>query len=108
MGLCAQLMFRRTRRWITTATTAIPNPLHHRTGGPDTLAATGSFSIEWSTIMLGWALAFFLVAIVAAIFGFGGIAAGAASIAQILFFLFIILFIVSLIMGLARRGKPVP
>lgn len=54
--------------------------------------------------MLGWALAFFLVAIVAAIFGFGGIAAGAATIAQVLFFIFIVLFIVSLVMGLTRRG----
>lgn len=54
--------------------------------------------------MLYWALIFFLVAIVAAIFGFGGIAAGASSIAQILFFLFIVLFIVSLIFGLVRKG----
>jgi uncharacterized membrane protein YtjA (UPF0391 family) len=58
--------------------------------------------------MLGWAIAFFLIAIVAAIFGFGGIASGAASIAQILFFLFVVLFIVSLIMGLVRRGKSAP
>lgn len=57
--------------------------------------------------MLGWALAFFLIAIVAAVFGFGGIAAGAATIAQVLFFLFLVLFIVSLIMGLVRRGKAV-
>ncbi len=54
--------------------------------------------------MLGWALAFFLIAIVAAIFGFGNIAAGAATIAQVLFFIFLVLFLVSLIMGLARRG----
>ena len=32
--------------------------------------------------MLSWALAFFIIAIIAAIFGFGGIAAGAASIAM--------------------------
>jgi uncharacterized membrane protein YtjA (UPF0391 family) len=57
--------------------------------------------------MLGWALAFFLIAIVAAVFGFGGIAAGAATIAQVLFFLFLVLFVVSLIMGLVRRGKTV-
>ena len=58
--------------------------------------------------MLYWALVFFLVAIAAAFFGFGGIAAGAASIAQILFFLFIVLFIVSLILGLVRRGGTSP
>jgi len=55
--------------------------------------------------MLGWALGFFLIAIIAAIFGFGGIAAGAASIAQILFFIFVVLFLASLIVGLFRRGK---
>lgn len=54
--------------------------------------------------MLYWALVFFIVAIVAALFGFGGIAAGAVSIAQVLFFIFLVLFIISLIMGLVRRG----
>lgn len=52
--------------------------------------------------MLYYALAFFVLAIVAAIFGFGGIAAGAASIAQILFWLFVIMFVLSLIAGLLR------
>ena len=49
--------------------------------------------------MLGYALMFFVVALIAAAFGFGGIAAGAASIAKILFFIFIVLFIISLITG---------
>ncbi len=57
--------------------------------------------------MLSWALAFFIIAIIAAVFGFGGIAAGATEIAKILFFLFVILFAVSLVAGLVRgRGKP--
>lgn len=56
--------------------------------------------------MLGWAVTFFIVAIIAAIFGFGNIAAGATSIAQILFFIFLVLFILSLIMGIVRRGSP--
>lgn len=55
--------------------------------------------------MLYYALVFFIVAIVAALFGFGGIAAGAVSIAQVLFFIFLVLFIISLIMGLVRRGS---
>lgn len=54
--------------------------------------------------MLSWALIFFVVAIIAAVFGFGGIASASAGIAQILFFLFLVLFVVSLIMGMARRG----
>ena len=55
--------------------------------------------------MLGWALAFFLIAIVAAVFGFGGIAAGATAIAKILFFVFLVLFLVSLVFGLVGRGR---
>ena len=56
--------------------------------------------------MLSWAIAFFIIAIIAAIFGFGGIASGAAGIAKVLFFLFLIAFIVSLIMGLMRGRGP--
>ena len=54
--------------------------------------------------MLRYAVIFFIVAIVAALFGFGGIAAGATEIAKILFFIFLVLFIVSLVAGLLRRG----
>ncbi len=50
--------------------------------------------------MLNWALTFFVIA---AVFGFGGIALAAAGVAKILFFLFLVLFVVSLIAGLARR-----
>jgi uncharacterized membrane protein YtjA (UPF0391 family) len=54
--------------------------------------------------MLRWALGFFLIAIVAAIFGFGGIAIAAAGIAKILFFLFLVLFLLALVGGLVRRA----
>src|SRR5204863_7746180 len=49
--------------------------------------------------MLSWAIGFFIVAILAAIFGFTGLAGTAAGIAKVLFFLFLIAFIVSLVMG---------
>lgn len=55
--------------------------------------------------MLSWALAFFIVAIIAAVFGFGGIAGGAADIARVLFFFFLVVFVVSLIWGLLG-GRP--
>lgn len=54
--------------------------------------------------MLRLAVIFFVVAIIAAVFGFGGIAAGATEIAKILFYIFVVLFVVSLIFGLFRRG----
>ncbi|MFS0727073.1 DUF1328 domain-containing protein [Paenibacillus sp. 1P07SE] len=53
--------------------------------------------------MLRWAAIFFIIAIVAAIFGFGGIVDAAAGVAKVLFFIFLILFVVSLITG--RRGS---
>ena len=55
--------------------------------------------------MLRYAVIFFIVAIVAALFGFGGIAAGATEIAKVLFFVFLVLFVVSLVAGLMRRGS---
>ncbi len=50
--------------------------------------------------MLRLALFFLVVSIIAAIFGFGGIAAASASIAQVLFFVTIVLFIALLVAGL--------
>ena len=52
--------------------------------------------------MLRWAIVFLVIAIVAAVFGFGGIAGEAVWIARILFFLFLVLFVVSLILGRGR------
>jgi uncharacterized membrane protein YtjA (UPF0391 family) len=53
--------------------------------------------------MLSWAIAFFILALVAAFFGFGGIASSAAGIAKVLLVLFVIGFIVSLFLGTRRR-----
>lgn len=51
-------------------------------------------------IMLYWAVVFLVIAIVAALFGFGGIATASAGIAKILFVVFLIVFIVALLFGL--------
>jgi len=53
--------------------------------------------------MLRYAVIFLIIALVAALLGFTGIAAGAVEIARILFFVFLLLFAVSLIVGLMRR-----
>jgi uncharacterized membrane protein YtjA (UPF0391 family) len=55
--------------------------------------------------MLGWAVTFLVIALIAAALGFGGIAGTSAGIAQILFFVFIALFVVALI-ARALRGRP--
>lgn len=53
--------------------------------------------------MLGWALTFLIVALVAAVFGFGGVAAAATDIAMIIFYIAIALFLISLVWGLFSR-----
>ena len=57
-------------------------------------------------VMLGWALAFFVLAIIAAAFGFGGIAGASAGIAQLLFFVFLALLVITFI-ARAVRGRSV-
>jgi uncharacterized membrane protein YtjA (UPF0391 family) len=56
--------------------------------------------------MLRWALAFFVLALVAALFGFGGLAATSAGIAKTLFYVFLVVFLVSLIFGLTASRRP--
>ncbi len=55
--------------------------------------------------MLRWALIFFVVAIVAALFGFGGIAGMAADIGKFLFVAFLVVAAVMLIAGLAGTRR---
>jgi len=52
--------------------------------------------------MLSWALLFFILAIVAGLFGFIGIAGASFVIAKVLFFVFLLLFLFSLLSGLIR------
>lgn len=52
-----------------------------------------------STI-LKWALLFFIVSLVAALFGFTDISAASADIARVLFYIFLVIFIVLLVLGL--------
>lgn len=58
--------------------------------------------------MLYWALVFFIISVLAAIFGFGGISVAAAGVAKVLFFLFVVLFVAFLIIGLVGRGRIAP
>ncbi|MDI4658455.1 DUF1328 domain-containing protein [Xanthobacter autotrophicus] len=55
--------------------------------------------------MLSWAVTFLIVALIAAVLGFGGIAGTAIEIAKIIFFVAIVLFLISAVMGLMRRGR---
>jgi len=56
--------------------------------------------------MLGWAITFLIIALVAAVFGFGGIAGTAVEIAKLIFFVAIVLFAISAVIGLLRGRSP--
>jgi uncharacterized membrane protein YtjA (UPF0391 family) len=55
--------------------------------------------------MLSWAISFLVIALIAAVLGFGVLAGTAMEIAKVLFFVFIVLFLASLFVG--RRTPPV-
>ena len=52
--------------------------------------------------MLHQAVALLVIALIAAVFGFGGIAAGGAGIAKVLFAVFLILALASFVFSLMR------
>ena len=56
--------------------------------------------------MFGWAISFLIVAVIAAVHGFGGIAGLSIEIAKIIFFVAIVLFVISAVVGLARGRSP--
>jgi uncharacterized membrane protein YtjA (UPF0391 family) len=57
-------------------------------------------------IMLSWVVTFLIIALIAGILGFGGIAGASIEIAKVIFFIAVVLFLVSAVVGLARgRGR---
>ena len=50
--------------------------------------------------MLGWVLTFLVVALIAGVLGFGGIAGASVEIAKIIFFIAVVLFLISVIFGI--------
>ena len=56
--------------------------------------------------MLQWAITFLVIALIAAVFGFGGIAGTAVGFAKILFFVFIVLFLISALLSVVRGKSP--
>jgi uncharacterized membrane protein YtjA (UPF0391 family) len=78
--------------------TAIANPVTDTDATPSELLKKYQVST-----MLYYAAVFFVIALIAAFFGFGGIAVGAASIAKILFVVFLIVAAVTFLISLGRR-----
>ena len=56
-------------------------------------------------VMLGWVVTFLIVALVAGVLGFGGVAGASIEIAKIIFFIAVVLFVVSAVVGVARGRR---
>ena len=95
MEVASSLPYKGTGSWLA-----------QKTGAEEisTILGPGRVGLEHKeVVMLRWALGFFIVALLAAVLGFSGIAVAAAGIAKIIFFVFLILFLVSLVSHLLRR-----
>jgi uncharacterized membrane protein YtjA (UPF0391 family) len=57
--------------------------------------------------MFGWVVTFLIVALIAGILGFGGVAGASIEIAKIIFFIAVVLFLISAVFGLARGRNQV-
>jgi uncharacterized membrane protein YtjA (UPF0391 family) len=73
-------------------------------------AMRGAQSREWKQkaevlIMLSWVVTFLVIALIAGVLGFGGIAGASVEIAKAIFFIAVILFLVSAIIGVARGRR---
>ena len=52
--------------------------------------------------MISWVVTFLVVALIAGIRGFGGVAGASIEIAKIIFFIAVVLFVISAVVGIAR------
>lgn len=52
--------------------------------------------------MLSWVVTFLVIALIAGILGFGGVAGVSIEIAKTIFFIAVVLFLISAVIGLAR------
>jgi uncharacterized membrane protein YtjA (UPF0391 family) len=55
--------------------------------------------------MLGWVVTFLVIALIAGILGFGGVAGASIEIAKIIFFIAIVPFLISAIVGVVRGRR---
>jgi uncharacterized membrane protein YtjA (UPF0391 family) len=85
-------------RWLASAAGQLKHAHHDR---------PARFSLKGGEKMLRWALIFLIIALVAALFGFTGIAVAAAGIAKFLFFLFLVICLIFFIFGISA-GRRIP
>jgi uncharacterized membrane protein YtjA (UPF0391 family) len=82
--------------------TFVPTPDYFCIRAVSLVALSNRESEAKDRVMLGWVVTFLVVALIAGILGFGGIAGASIEIAKIIFFIAVVLFLVSAVVGLAR------
>jgi uncharacterized membrane protein YtjA (UPF0391 family) len=83
--------------------TFVPKPDYFRSRCAALAAAMSKQKVKTEVLtMLSWVVTFLIVALIAGILGFGGIAGASVEIAKIIFFIAVVLFLVSAVVGLAR------
>jgi uncharacterized membrane protein YtjA (UPF0391 family) len=82
---------------------SFPAPIIPASHGATSIAPMSKQKVETEVlIMLSWVVTFLIVALIAGILGFGGIAGVSIEIAKTIFFIAVVLFLVSAVVGLAR------
>jgi uncharacterized membrane protein YtjA (UPF0391 family) len=56
-------------------------------------------------VMLGWVVTFLIIALIAGVLGFGGIAGASIEIAKVIFVIALVLFLISAIFGIVRGRR---
>lgn len=59
-------------------------------------------------VMLRWIITFLIIALIAGLFGFTGVAGAATDVARILFYIFLVLLLIAIVAGLFRGSPPAP
>ncbi len=77
----------------------IHETLHPRGNADAIQEGNSTATFHQINIMLSWTLTFLVIALIAAILGFGVLAGTAVYIAKVIFVLFLVMFVISLIMG---------
>jgi uncharacterized membrane protein YtjA (UPF0391 family) len=76
-------------------------------GGPAALAGPRAPFTWGGCSMIRWALAFLVLAVIAALFGFSGLAATSAGIAKTLFIVFLVAFVATLVISLITGRRAI-
>jgi uncharacterized membrane protein YtjA (UPF0391 family) len=79
-----------------------PDYFHSRCATISSCADRHGKSKQEVPVMLSWVVTFLVIALIAGILGFGGVAGASIEIAKVIFFIAVILFLVSAVVGLAR------